>query len=72
MLERRLQHAQQNIPPAREHKTNNDTAQTLAAPMPGTKAAKRLEAQEIDDLVSDFGYLSVYPLLHAHSLADLQ
>ncbi|KAH0264633.1 hypothetical protein KCU91_g11944, partial [Aureobasidium melanogenum] len=58
-LERRLQEAQHrkaSLVPVNEH----DGAVQKHVPSQGlTRTSKRLEAQEIDDLVSDFGYLTV-------------
>lgn len=39
--------------------SNYDAVKSSAKLDVNSKAAKRLEAQEIDDLVSDFGYLFV-------------
>jgi glycerate kinase len=68
-LERRLQESQQrkaSVVAAPNH--GHDGAVQKYVPSEGlSKTSKRLEAQEIDDLVSDFGYLSVNPSIRACS-----
>jgi hypothetical protein len=68
-LERRLQESQltkASVVAAHNH-THDGAVQKHVPSEALTKTSKRLEAQEIDDLVSDFGYLSVNALLRPSS-----
>ncbi|KAI5199484.1 hypothetical protein AUEXF2481DRAFT_142262 [Aureobasidium subglaciale EXF-2481] len=60
-LERRLQESQhRKASIVTDHDHNHDGAVLRHVPSEGgNRTSKRLEAQEIDDLVSDFGYLTV-------------